>query len=115
MRRAVWFVGGVAAGAAGAGYAKRKVTVAARKLAPNNVARSAVGTVRRSSHRVADAVREGRASARLRERELRAERDGRLVRIGDHLHPDDEVLVDGEPVESGRVILMRRPDPARSE
>jgi hypothetical protein len=42
---------------------------------------------------------------------LRAERDGRLVRIGDHLHPGDEVLVDGTPVESGRVILMRRPEP----
>ena len=41
MRRAVWFVGGVAAGVAGAGYAKRKVTVAARRLAPSNVARGA--------------------------------------------------------------------------
>jgi hypothetical protein len=110
MRRTVWFVGGVAAGAAGAGYAKRKVTTAARKLAPANVAAGAVGTVKRSSRRVADAVREGRAAAQVRERELRAERDGRLVRIGDHLHPGDELLVDGNPVESGRVILMRRPD-----
>ena len=43
MRRTVWFVGGVAAGAASAGYAKRKVTAAARKLAPANVAAGAVG------------------------------------------------------------------------
>ena len=112
MRRTVWFVGGVAAGAAGAGYAKRKVTAAARKLAPANVAAGAVGRSSGPARRVADAVREGRAAAQVRERELRAERDGRLVRIGDHLHPGDEVLVDGEPVESGRVILMRRPDAA---
>jgi hypothetical protein len=42
---------------------------------------------------------------------LRAERDGRLVRLRDHLHPEDQVLVDGQPVEVGRVILLRRPDP----
>ena len=115
MRRVVWFVGGVAAGAAGAGYAKRKVTATARRLAPSNVARGAAGSVKRTGHRVADAVREGRRAAQVRERELRAERDGRLVRLGDHLHPGDEVLVDGTPVESGRVILMRRPEPAGPE
>lgn len=112
MRRVIWFAGGLAAGAAGAGYAKRKVAITARRMAPNNVARGAVGTVRRSGRRVADAVREGRNAAQVRERELRAERDGRLVRLSEHLHPGDELLVDGEPVESGRVILMRRPDPA---
>lgn len=110
MRRVVWFAGGVVAGATGAGYARRKVTATARRVAPANVARGAVGGVRRSGQRVADAVREGRAAARLRERELRAERDGRLIRLHDHLEPGDEVLVDGEPVESGRVILLRRPD-----
>jgi hypothetical protein len=115
MRRAVWFAGGVAAGAMGAGYAKRKLTTTARKLAPANVARGAVGSVKRSTRRVTEAVREGRAAAVVRERELRAERDGRLVRLGDHLHPGDEVLVDGTPVESGRVILMRRPEPTPQE
>jgi hypothetical protein len=113
MRRVVWFVGGVAAGAAGAGYAKRKAAEAARRLAPSNVARSAGNSVRRTGQRVADAVREGRQAARVRERELIAERDGRLVRLGDHLQPGDEVLVDGTPVESGRVILMRRPEPTK--
>ncbi len=118
VRRVVWFAGGLVAGAAGAGYAKRKVTTTARKLAPANVAKGAVDSVKRTGHRVADAMREGRAAANVRERELRAERDGRLVRLGDHLRPGDEVLVDGQPVESGRVILMRRPDAtnaARSE
>ena len=112
MRRAVWFVGGIAAGAAGAGYAKRKVGATARKLAPANVAKGAVGTARGAGRRVADAVREGRHAAHVRERELRAERDGRLVRLGDHLRPGDELLVDGQPVESARVILMRRPERA---
>jgi hypothetical protein len=112
MRRAAWFVGGVAAGAAGAGYAKRKVGRTVRKLAPTSVARNAADTVRDAGRRVADAVREGRLAAQVRERELRAERDGRLVRLGDYLHPGDEVLVDGQPVESARVILMRRPESA---
>ena len=67
--------------------------------------------MRRAGRRVADAVREGRQAAQVRERELRAERDGRLVRLGDHLRPGDEVLVDGEPRRVGRVILMRRPEP----
>jgi hypothetical protein len=115
MRRAVWFIGGVAAGVAGTGYAKRKVTAVARKIAPSNVARGAVDTARRSGRRVADAVREGRGAAQVRERELRAERDGRLVRLRDHLRPGDEVLVDGQLVESGRVILMRRSDPTGAE
>ncbi len=110
MRRVVWFAGGVVTGAAGAGYARRKVVSTARRMAPTNVARTTMGSVRRSGQRVADAVREGRSAARMRERELRAERDGRLVRLRDHLHPEDEVLVDGQPVESGRVILLRRPE-----
>ena len=112
MRRVVWFAGGVAAGAATAGYAKRKVSAAASKMTPVKVAKGAAGSVRRSGHRVADAVREGRQAAQVREREMRAQRDGRLVRLGDHLRPGDEVLVDGQPVESARVILMRRPERA---
>jgi hypothetical protein len=108
MKRAVWFISGVAAGAAGAGYTKRKVTAAARRLAPTNVARGAGSKLRTTGQRVIAAAREGREAAQLRERELRAERDGRVIRFSDHLQPGDEVLVDGTPVESARVILMRR-------
>jgi len=113
MKRAVWFAGGLATGVAGAGYAKRKVTGTARRVAPGNVARNTVDGVKRSGRRVVDAVREGRSAAQVRERELRAQRDGRLVRLADHLQPGDEVLVDGTPVESARVILMRRRDTPR--
>jgi hypothetical protein len=112
MRRLIWFAGGVVAGASGVGLVKRKVAATAERLAPANVARGVAGSVRRSGRRVATAVKDGRDASRAREREQRAERDGRLVRLGEHLHPDDEVLVDGRPVESGRVILMRRRDPS---
>lgn len=113
MRRAVWFVGGVAAGVTGAGYTKRKVSAAAIKLKPSNVAHSAADAMSRGVHRVTDAVKEGVSAARRRERELKAERDGLLVRLTDHLTEGDELLVDGEAVESGRVIVMRQRDPNR--
>lgn len=113
MRRAAWFVGGVAAGVTGAAYTKRKVTAAANKLKPSNVAHSATGAVSRGVHRVTDAVKEGVTAARRREREMEAERDGLLVRLSDHLTEGDELLVDGETVESGRVIVMRQRDPKR--
>jgi hypothetical protein len=113
MRRTVWFVGGVAAGAAGTSYAKRKVAAAANKLRPSNVAHSATGAVSRSVHRITDAVKEGVSAARRRERELRAERDGLVVRLCDQLTEGDQLLVDGEAVESGRVIVMRQRDPKR--
>jgi len=35
------------------------------------------------------------------------------VRLTDHLTEGDELLVDGEAVESGRVIVMRQRDPNR--
>ena len=86
MRRVVWFVGGVAAGAAGVGYAKRKVTADGAQAGAGERRHGRRGSVRRRRRRVADAVRAvGRPPGR--ERELRAERDGRLVRLGDHLHP----------------------------
>ena len=112
MRRAVWFVGGVAAGATGTGYVKRKISAAANKLKPTNVAHSAASALGRGLHRVTDAAKEGVTAARRRERELTAERDGLLVRLSDHLGDGDELLVDGELVESGR---GHRDAPARPQ
>ncbi len=112
MRRVTWFVSGVATGAAGAGYASRKVKRTVRRtatqLAPANVASRALRRVRAKGRDIGDALREGRDAMRLRERQLRARRDGRLEPLDDQLGPDDEVLVDGQPVESGRVIVLRR-------
>lgn len=108
MKRVTWFVGGVAAGLASAGYAKKKVKQTASQIAPNQIARSAVGAVRTKSRDVADAVREGRQVMRHTEDELRARREGRLISLDEQVEPGDQVFVDGVPVDSGRVIVMRR-------
>ncbi len=108
MKRVTWFVGGVAAGAAGAGYAKRKVRATASQIAPSTVVRSAVNSARATGRTVADAVREGRIAMRRHEEEVRARQEGRLISLSDHVEPGDQVLVDGEPVASGRVIVMRQ-------
>jgi hypothetical protein len=108
MKRLTWFAGGVAAGALGASYAKKKVKQTATQLAPSSVARTVADRVRATGHDVADAVREGRRAMRQHEDELQARRDGRLVSLDEHVDPGDEVYVDGQLVESGRVIVMRR-------
>jgi hypothetical protein len=108
MKRVTWFIGGVATGAAGAGYARRTFKRTATQLAPSNLARSALRRVKQKGHDVGDAVREGRDAMRARERELRASRDGRVETLDDQLGPDDQLLVDGQPVDTGRVIVLRR-------
>jgi len=108
MKRVTWFAGGLAAGLVTAGYAKKKVKETASQLAPAQMARSAVGTVRDKTRDVADAVREGRQVMRHTEDELHARREGRLVSLDEHVAPGDQVFVDGVPVESARVIVMRQ-------
>lgn len=107
MRRVTWFVTGVAAGATGATYAAKKVRQTAAQLAPANVARGAAGRAKQAGRHVVDAVREGRFAMRAREDELKARRDARVASIDDHLDPGDQILVDGRPVETGRVIVLK--------
>lgn len=107
MRRASWFVGGVVAGAAGASYATRKVKRAAAQLAPTNVVRSAGARVREQSRHVIGAVKEGRAAMRAREDELKARRDARVEPLDERLEPGEQLYVDGRPVDSARVIVMK--------
>lgn len=108
MRRVTWFVTGVAAGAAGAGYAKRKVRETAHQLAPANVAKSAAAKVRGSGRHLVDAVREGRVAMRAREDELRARRDARAEPIDGRLGPDERLMIDGRPVDADRVIVLKQ-------
>jgi hypothetical protein len=108
MKRLTWFVTGVAAGAAGTNYATRKVKQTAAQLAPANVAKGAARSARRSGHRIVAAVKEGRSAMRAREDELKARRDSRVEPLDDHLEPGDLLLVDGQPVESGRVIVLKQ-------
>lgn len=107
MKRLTWFAGGVAAGAAGASYAKKKVKEKAAQVSPAGVARSAAERAKQTAAHVFDAVREGRAAMNQHEDELKAKRDGRLVTLAEHVAPGDQVFVDGVEVESGRVIVMR--------
>jgi hypothetical protein len=111
IKRVTWFAGGVVAGVATAGYAKKKVKETAAQIAPAQIARSATHTVRARSRDVVDAIREGREVMRHTEDELHARREGRLVSLDEHVGPDDQVYVDGVPVESGRVIVMRPREP----
>ena len=93
MRRATWFVAGAATGAAGAVAAARKVRRTAERLAPANVARTAVAGIKDRVHEVADAVREGKAAMVAKELELRARRDGHPVSYGRH---DDGPMIDAD-------------------
>jgi hypothetical protein len=85
MRRVSWFVGGVVAGAAGAGYAKKKVRAATAQLAPVNVVRSAGARARNRSRVMVDAMREGRAAMHAKEDELKARRDARIETLDDRV------------------------------
>lgn len=108
MKRITWFVSGLAAGVAGAGYTKKKVKQTAAQLAPANVAKTAVGKVRGQGRHLVDAVREGRGAMRDRERELKLRRDSRVEALDERLEPGDQLLVDGRPVETGRVIVLKQ-------
>ena len=108
MRRITWFVAGATAGAAGASYATRKVKRTAQNLAPVNVARGAADRARLGTKQIVDAVRDGRAAMRAKEDELKARRDARLEPVDSRLEPGEQLLVDGHPVESGRVIVLKQ-------
>lgn len=107
MKRLTWFVGGVAAGATGANYAKKKVREKAAQVSPAVVARAAAERARSTATTVVDALREGREAMGQHEDELKARRDGRLVSLDEHVAPGDEVFVDGVRVDSGSVVVMR--------
>ena len=101
MKRLTWFVGGAAAGIAGANVAKKKVKAVASEISPSNVAK-------KTTNRVREAVNEGKRAMRSKEAELRARLDGRASSLADDLDEGDTVLVDGQPVEAGQVIVLKQ-------
>lgn len=105
MKRVTWFVGGVAAGAAGATYAKQAVRKRARQTATRL---NPVTLAKKAGTNVAGAIREGRAAMKAREAELRARRDHRIEAIDTKLDPGDQLLVDGQPVDAARVYVLKR-------
>lgn len=112
MKRVTWFVSGAVAGVAGAGYAKKKVKATASQLVPVQVAKSAVAKVRVRGSDVVDAVRDGRQAMKAKEAELKAKLNGTAAPLADELvdqlSVDDQILVDGRPVQPGQVIVLRQ-------
>jgi hypothetical protein len=101
ITRVTWFVAGAAAGAVGASYTRRKVKRVADQLTPGNVARSVAGRAKARGRDVVDALREGRAAMRVREEQLRAERDaeGTGLAIGGNAPAQIIVLSDVRQLE----------------
>lgn len=108
MRRVTWFVTGAAAGVAGASYATKKVKQTAEQLKPANVAKTTAQKAKAGGRQVVEAVREGRAAMRDREDELKARRDARVEPIDGRLEFGEQLLVDGQPVDAGRVIVLKQ-------
>ncbi len=108
MKRITWFVTGVAAGVTSASYATKKIKRTASQLAPVNVAKGAASRAKQGGRKVVAAVKEGRAAMHAREDELKVRRDARVETLDEHLEPGDQLLVDGQPVDTGRVIVLKQ-------
>lgn len=114
IKRFVWFVTGLVTGVVAMVFTGRKVRRRVDKvanLAPVKVVRDATSTVRNTVAEVGEAVRDGRDAMRAKETELWARVEGRASSLDEELDVDDAVLVDGEPVEPGRVVVLRQIDP----
>lgn len=109
MKRVTWFVGGVAAGAASAGFAARKVRETAEQLKPVNLAKSVGRGVKGGVGNVVDALREGREAMHEREDSLRARRDGTIAPLDERLEAGEQVYVDGRPIDADRVVVLSSP------
>lgn len=110
IKRFVWFVGGTIAGVTGTLVAGRRVKRRVRTLAPVRVVQETTSSLRRRVADLGEAIDEGRQVMQAREAELRARVDGRVSSLSDVDRPisdRDSLLVDGEPVEPGRVVVLR--------
>ncbi|MDQ3737542.1 MAG: hypothetical protein M3337_00050 [Actinomycetota bacterium] len=105
IKRLTWFVTGAVTGAAGSGYARRKMREAAAQLTPRNVAKSGAIALRRRGREVVDSVRAGRSPGSNGDSAARSADDP--ATIADRIAPDEEILVDGRPVDRGRIVVMR--------
>lgn len=114
IKRFVWFVSGSVTGALAVVVTRRRVkkqVARVTELTPVKVVRDATDSVRRTVTDVGDALRDGRDAMRTKEAELRARVEGRAESLDDAIGNDDAVLVDGEPIEPGRVVVLRQLDP----
>ena len=84
-------------------------------MGPVKVINRAANSTRSRFSSLSDAWATGKEAMHDKENELKARRDGRVETLSSHSHldplqPGDEVLVDGERVEPGRVIVLRQVD-----
>ena len=115
IKRLVWFVSGAVAGISGALFAGKKVRRTVTGLGPVKVIHRAASSTRSRVTTLTDAWSAGKEAMHDKENELKARRDGRVETLSSHSHldplqPGDEVLVDGQRVEPGRVIVLRQVD-----
>ena len=93
MKRVTWFVGGVVAGAAGAGYAKKKVQAAPPpSWRRSTSSRSAGARVRDQGRHVVDASAKGGPRCTPARTSCKARRDARIETLDDQLEPGDQLL-----------------------
>ena len=116
IKRLIWFVSGVVAGISGVLFAGKRVKRSVTSFTPIKVAQRATQSTRSRLNSVADAFREGRDAMRDKEFEMKAKRDGRVESFDQQgsirpLQPGDELLVDGQRIEPGRVIVLREDMP----
>ncbi|CAB4553462.1 unannotated protein [freshwater metagenome] len=112
IKRLIWFVSGVVAGISGVLFAGKRVKRSVTSFTPIKVAQRATQTTRSRLNSVGDAFREGRDAMRDKEFEMKAKRDGRVESFDQQgpirpLQQGDELLVDGQRIEPGRVIVLR--------
>lgn len=100
FKRIFWMSTGVAVGASGAFWAKRKVEETVEQYLPEQVAVRAAATAKGLGTTVRAAAAEGREAMRSTEAELRARVDARTF-IGDA--PADDPPAKAAPRRAGRV------------
>jgi len=115
IKRIIWFISGAVAGVGGVLFAGKKVRRTVTGLGPVKVINRAAQSTRSRFSSISDAFSVGKEAMHDKENELKARRDGRIDSLSNHSHldplqPGDEVLVDGERVEPGRVIVLRQVD-----
>lgn len=113
MKRIAWFISGAVAGISGVLFAGKKVRRRVTGFTPVKIVNRVAASTRTKWSSFSEAWNDGKQAMHDKEHELRALRDGRVDSLENFSHleplqPGDEVLVDGERIEPGRVIVLRQ-------
>ncbi|CAN5641436.1 hypothetical protein BH10ACT1_BH10ACT1_24320 [soil metagenome] len=108
FKRVIWMGTGMAVGASGAFWAKRKVEATVERYLPEQVADRAAATARGVGQTVKAAASEGRDAMRQREQELRSQVEARTY-VGGNGRPDPAAA----PAAGGAARRTARSAPSR--